>query len=447
MITEKARIEEIAAKARDASETHSIPWQNSRTLLKVINISVDSVLLNPASHRIRSQIESHQNAHDIHEDPFAEDAQDLIAEMLKETLGYNALLESLRESGQIETGIITYTGVLINANTRLVAMRELEEDYIRVAVLPESATESEITELEARLQLAKDYKQDYTLTNELLFIKEQIDLGTSKEDLAILLGKAQSRNRTQLNKGIAEIEQSIRILQHIREMQHASGGDIRLTFFDDHESALTEADNAYTALRDKNLREAERVRDGRMAGVLIGVTYRNLRNWDNDSFVKGYLEPRLEEEVELVESLFAGESQTADSAEQDRDNGLDVFEDQEERKGTQVDPTNMLELVAGMYGKEDDEEVCEGVTKLDFYGRLQDCITQAAEDREQEKRDERRQSTPVRLIKEARQRLDRAREAIERLASQGANRGKLEYELRYLRKAHDALIEACEESE
>ena len=288
-------------------------------------------------------------------------------------------------------------------------MRELNETHIRVAVLPDSATEREIVELEAKLQLSKDYKQDYTLTNELLFIKEQIDSGVSKEDLAILLGKAQSRNRSQLSKGVAEIEKSIRILQHIREIQAASNGSIKLTFFDDHESALNEADRAYMALRDRDHAEANRVRDGRMAGVLVGVTYRNLRNWDNDDFMRQYLEPRLEDEEQVVAALI-GQSTTNTSEGEDEeevvvDDGLGVFASQEDATDGEVDPTHVLTMVAAAFGAEDDAEVTPGMNKQEFYGRLEDCITQAAEDREQERRDERRQSTPVRLVKEARQRL------------------------------------------
>ena len=280
--TEKARRDEIASKAEESSERHSVQWQNDRIELRVINLSLDSVLLNPNSHRIRAQIESHPKKDELERDPLSAPAQEIIEGILADTIGFQALADNLREIGQKEPGIITSAGILVNGNTRAVALRQIGEDYIRVGVLPPSATEREITELEARLQLARDYKQDYTLTNELLFIKEQIDHGTKVDDLAILLGKAQSRNAKHLKRGVSEIERGIRILQHIREVQGHSGQAIPLIFFDPHESALIEADNAYVKIRPSDPVQAQRVRDGRIAGVLVGVTYRNLRHWDSD---------------------------------------------------------------------------------------------------------------------------------------------------------------------
>ena len=104
MTTEQSRVQEIAAKSADSTENHAIPWQDDRIVLSVIKLSVDTVLLNPGSHRIKAQIESHPDAQEIDQDPFSYESQELIAQMLRETLGYKALLESLRESGQIDTG-------------------------------------------------------------------------------------------------------------------------------------------------------------------------------------------------------------------------------------------------------------------------------------------------------------------------------------------------------
>jgi hypothetical protein len=87
------------------------------------------------------------------------------------------LKESLREEGQENPGVITRSGVLINANTRCVLMRELlvdgtlRENAIRVAVLPEDITAAELYDLEAVLQKQRDYKDDYDLVSELMMIR------------------------------------------------------------------------------------------------------------------------------------------------------------------------------------------------------------------------------------------------------------------------------------
>lgn len=442
--TERARKQEIAAKVAESTENYSVPWQNKRESLKVINISVNNVLLNPKSHRIRSQIESHPQAGVLADAPFSEAAQRIIEKILEETTEFQALVDNLRESGQLESGIITDAGVLVNANTRAVALRRIGAEYIRVGVLPASATEEEITDLEARLQLARDYKQDYTLTNELLFIKEQIDASTSKEELAILLGKAQSRSQQHLRKGIAEIDKSLRILQHIREMQEFSEGAIPLTFFDPHESALTEADNAFMALRDQSPDQARRVRDGRMTGVLVGVTYRNLRNWDSDRFLEDYVEPQFDGDEALVKPL--GGVTTNGSASEGSDptgDGLDILTADDEATDSTLDPSEMLINVAGLFGKPNESQVTEGLTKEQLFDGLQERLTQAAQERDQDRRDERAQSKPIQLVREARQKLERAHKALSNSTLDSSfDHGKFRYELRRVRKEVDSLNEA-----
>ena len=443
--TEEARIAEIAAKVDGSTETHSAPWQNARESLPVINLSLDSVLLNPESHRIRAQIESHPESKAVEDHPHSERAQAIIEKILSETTEFRALVDSLREYGQLDAGIVTHAGVLVNGNTRAVALRELDVEYIRVGVLPRGATEREITELEARLQLARDLKQEYTLTNELLFIKEQVDFGTKVEDLAILLGKAQSRTRQHLNRGVAEIEKSLRMLQHIREVQESSRGTIPLTFFDDHESALSEADNAYMALRDRDPAQARRVRDGRIAGVLVRVTYRNLRNWDSDQFLSDYVEPQFDDDDVLAAAV--GQAPGGNGvADPDDDDGLGILEEMDETVEMAVDPTRLLATVALLHSNSDDDPSgVEGLTKAQLYDGVQERITQAAEEREQDRRDERRQSTPIKLVREARQKVVRAQEALGR-SKRGASfdHGKLNYELRQLRKEVNVLAEANE---
>ena len=76
---------------------------------------------------------------------------------------------------------------------------------------------------------------------------------------------------------------------------------------------------------------------------------------------------------------------------------------------------------------------------------LPDSRYKAAEEREQDRRDERRQSTPIKLVREARQKVVRAQEALGR-SKRGASfdHGKLNYELRQLRKEVNVLAEANE---
>lgn len=168
----KARIEEaLRALPRD-SERIPLPWQDTTKTLPVIRISLDSVLLNPRSHRIRAQLESHPQRQLVLESPFSEESQDVITTVLRETEGFERLKVNLAEEDQKDAGVVTRAGLLVNGNTRAAALRDIDKKYIRVAVLPGDATQEEIDELELRLQMKQDLKQKYTFTNELLFVEE-----------------------------------------------------------------------------------------------------------------------------------------------------------------------------------------------------------------------------------------------------------------------------------
>ena len=437
--TEAARIAEIDAKAQKPEETYSVLWQNRPQPLPVITLSVRNVLLNPASHRIQSHIESHTEADILRDKPHSEHAQELIETILAETPGFQELADNLRENGQLEFGIVTRAGVLVNGNTRAVALRKLEEEYIRVGVLPQGATEKEMTELEARLQLARDLKQKYTLTNELLFIQGQINAGVKEEELALLLGKAQSRNPRHIQKGVAEIDKSLRILQHIREVQEMSEGAIPLRFFDEHESALAEADDAYMAIREQDPAQARRVRDGRLAGVLVQVTYRNLRNWKTDEFVSEYVARQLDDEDVLA--AFVG-TETAQNG-SGSPAGLDILEGPSEMSEMPLDSSHLLTTVAKIYGAEEDAPVVGGLTKAQLYDEIKGCITQAAQDSTDVRRDQKRQSAPARLVREAGDKIARAREAVTKLKrGAGLDHGELDKEVQQVRDELDLLSEA-----
>jgi hypothetical protein len=74
------RIRELLADLHkvppEKHETVRIPWTtDERRLLDVITISADEVLLNPQSHRIRSQLQDDPVWDELSKDPFSEAAQ------------------------------------------------------------------------------------------------------------------------------------------------------------------------------------------------------------------------------------------------------------------------------------------------------------------------------------------------------------------------------------
>lgn len=107
------------------------------------------------------------------------------------------LKKDLLKHEQIDPGIITHDGAIINANRRMAVITWLFDDtrdprweYLKVAVLPSNVGEQDLWRIEAGLQFAKDYRLEYGAVNELLKIREGIKCGLKPEDIsASLLGR------------------------------------------------------------------------------------------------------------------------------------------------------------------------------------------------------------------------------------------------------------------
>ncbi len=316
-------------------ETFRVRWRGGVERMPVIKIGLDSVVYNPRSHRIKSQLESEQAiAAAVATDPDSEDAQAGIRSLLRATRGYERLKENLRSEGQREPGIITRSGRLINANTRAAALEELGEDYIEVAVLPLDATLGEIDDLELDLQVAQDYKQEYSFTNELLFVDDLIsEHNRGEREVAERLRWITSSKQSAVRAGIDRVRQSVRMLALIRAIQQASGGRVRLTDFDDAAQTLQEFDGDYESLRTKDPVAADRMKQARILGLLVNLGYERQREVDA-SWVETYLADALVENEllqELVEPLAGAE--TADPEEEDALEGLGELEDTDESNG------------------------------------------------------------------------------------------------------------------
>src|SRR6267378_3171079 len=72
-----------AADRKFDAERVRIAWKDSELMATVIEIPLTSVVLNPRSHRIRAQLESSQKRELVRRDPFSDDAQAVIADLLR----------------------------------------------------------------------------------------------------------------------------------------------------------------------------------------------------------------------------------------------------------------------------------------------------------------------------------------------------------------------------
>lgn len=112
------------------------------------------------------------------------------------------IISVLEKDGQRETILITSTGVVVNGNRRLAAMRELKTrkdgsvderfTHIKCAVLPPDVTRDEIDDIEADLQARPQTKLDYDWIGDARLIRRQVGKGRSTKAVADRLRRSKS---------------------------------------------------------------------------------------------------------------------------------------------------------------------------------------------------------------------------------------------------------------
>jgi hypothetical protein len=342
--------------------------------------------------------------------------------------------------------VITNAGLLVNANTRAVALRDLGKDYIRVAVLPGDATEREIADLEVKLQMQRDFKQDYTFTNELLFVQDLTErFGYTTQQVAEILRRREK-----------EVEQFIRILATIREIQRRTEGKMPLKEFDDKEQLLKDLDQAYEGLKERDAEAATRLREARILSLLVGTYYRDARHADEE-FVDDYLSEALAENEELGESL----AEVLESSDGEAPLGGEELPGVEELEGGEEEQTGegvpdasaLVDLIARTVGEDEVKlPAKDGGEQTASRDRVVEAIAEAISDAAAEsKADAKREkglSGPIGLLKDARRKLQKVLPAYRDVVDdEEFDNGAFAYESRKLKTEAEALHAEVEKHE
>ncbi|TBV74799.1 hypothetical protein [Pseudoxanthomonas winnipegensis] len=209
--SQPARIAEFDAllKKHDG-RTYPVEFQGAPKYLNVIRIAIDLPKYRLGNGRTVSLQEEHLARNpSLRKDLFSGDAELLDAQeaqhnILVELGGLSGLRKFFEDVRNVQEGplVLDENGFVINGNRRLSTWRDLFASdptkydhfrYIDVVILPH-CDEREIDRLEARLQIAKDIKADYswdTFAN-MLHQKREKD-GFSNADLALLYDMKESQ--------------------------------------------------------------------------------------------------------------------------------------------------------------------------------------------------------------------------------------------------------------
>jgi len=218
---------------RSSAENYRLPLRKGM-VLPVIEVPLEVPVLNAESFRIAPQLEDHPSRDLVKADPDSVEAQLVISDLVRKAHRYADQLKEnlLSEGGQTQPGVITRDGVLINANTRCVLLRELQREgrgltgTLRVAVLPQVITNNELLELEMVLQQQIELKDEYRLVNRLMMIKRLHDKEFTDEQIARTL-RTDSKGRG----GAARIKEERQVLRLMERARRLTDPPLALTAF------------------------------------------------------------------------------------------------------------------------------------------------------------------------------------------------------------------------
>lgn len=168
---------------------------------KVYNIPMELLVLNVENGRVASLVKSYEKEHGpLHPDN-PNDAK-ILSQFLYEAhdKANDHTRHDLAKNGQLEPGIITSDGILVDGNRRFSLMWAILNDgksspdekarceFFRAVVLPEDADDKEILRLETSFQMGSDEKVGYNPIEKYLHARDMKERGFSIKEIAEYMG-------------------------------------------------------------------------------------------------------------------------------------------------------------------------------------------------------------------------------------------------------------------
>lgn len=186
----------------------SIPGTGKRLLyrgstqeFRIVEIPMEFLVLNVENGRIASLVKSFEKEHGpLH--PEKEEDATILAQFLYQAHDKqnDRTRADIAKNGQLEAGIITSDGILVDGNRRFSLMWAIAHDpnstpaqkarcsVFRTVVLPEDADDKEILRLETSFQMGADEKVGYNAIEKYLHARDMKDQGFSIQDITEYMG-------------------------------------------------------------------------------------------------------------------------------------------------------------------------------------------------------------------------------------------------------------------
>ena len=216
-----------------------------------------------------------------------------------------ALRKDIIENGQLEPGIITFDGAVINANRRLAILHSLYTEtkkdqykYLMAGILPEGVDETDLWKIEAGLQFGRDFRLQYGGVNELLKLREGERQGLSDKAISVaLLGRFTERQVREKLDILSLIDSYLSFIGKPREYHRIKEGQ-------DLEKFNSLQKNVIAPLKNKHGKKKKEIAElTAIAFSLISQTkvthwdIRNLRNISNNNKARQELSSAFAEDI------------------------------------------------------------------------------------------------------------------------------------------------------
>lgn len=200
-------IEEWTKAQSDEGKTHKlIRWRDENKSMLVCKIPLRLLIYNKYNGRILSRTKSlEQHGNSI--SPETPEGKATIERLLWESKeNRNKItMNDLEEKGQLQIGIVTKDGVIIDGNRRAMLLNKLGKDYFLAVVLPVEQDEDplEIQKLETEYQMGEDKKLDYNPIEKYLRAGElyqKLSQDLSRKDAISKIAKWMGERPTEISE-------------------------------------------------------------------------------------------------------------------------------------------------------------------------------------------------------------------------------------------------------
>jgi len=199
---------EIAAAVAANPQMRPFHQMSRPEPLPLITVDIHSLIYRMGNGRTKTRQREAISQHQLAENHFTAHQEDASAQQTQHEFlvdlantskgdSIQAISEALaRTRTQTEPLLILRSGVVLNGNRRLAAMRELFTDkpglyssfaLVEVLVLPESIDAKEEKRIETRLQMARETRLPYDWISQAIVVNEMRDSGMTDKEIADLM--------------------------------------------------------------------------------------------------------------------------------------------------------------------------------------------------------------------------------------------------------------------